>query len=209
MVAFLGTDGVGKSTVITRIERDLAPAFIDTKRYHRRPLASARRWRKQSHLNQKGGGEHNAHAQSPRNLAVSLAKLGFWWADYMFLGYIGDIFPRLVRGTLVLLDRYYHDLLVYPKRYRYGGPLRLARFVGQLIPKPHLVILLDAPPEVIQSRRQEVPFEETARQREAYLKVVENLPNSHVVDASKPLDDVVTEVEGLILDYMTKRQPAN
>jgi thymidylate kinase len=127
----------------------------------------------------------------------------------MFLGYIGDIFPRLVRGTLVLLDRYYHDLLVYPKRYRYGGPLRLARFVGQLIPKPHLVILLDAPPEVIQSRRQEVPFEETARQREAYLKVVENLPNSHVVDASKPLDDVVTEVEGLILDYMTKRQPAN
>jgi thymidylate kinase len=74
-----------------------------------------------------------------------------------------------------------------------------------LIPRPHLVILLDAPPEVIQARKQEVSPEETARQREAYLKLVEEMPNGRVVDASKPLGNVIAEVEGIILDYMAAR----
>jgi thymidylate kinase len=204
MVALLGVDGAGKSTVMARVASDLSPAFPATKLYHRRPLASIRRWRERSYVGTEDESKHiiDTHAQPYRNRAASLAKLAFWWADYMFLGYIADIFPRLVDSTLVLFDRYYYDLLVYPKRYRYGGPLSLAHFVGQLIPRPHLVILLDAPPEVIQDRKQEVSSEETARQREAYLQLVEKMPNGHVVDASKPLSDVITEVEGIVLDYM-------
>jgi thymidylate kinase len=66
-----------------------------------------------------------------------------------------------------------------------------------------LVILLDAPPGVIQARKQEVSPEETARQLEAYLRLVEKMPNGHVVDASKPLSEVVTEIEGIVLDYMS------
>lgn len=217
MIALLGVDGAGKSTVMARIASDLSPAFPATKLYHRRPLASIRRWRERSHVGKgdgsKGDGSKgdesrhiiDTHAQPHRNRAASLAKLAFWWADYVFLGYIADIFPRLVDSTLVLFDRYYYDLLVYPKRYRYGGPLWLAYFVGRLIPRPHLVILLDAPPEVIQARKQEVSPEETARQREAYLQLVEEMPNGRVVDASKPLGNVIAEVEGIILDYMAAR----
>jgi thymidylate kinase len=207
MIALLGVDGAGKSTVMAQIGQDLSPAFRGTKLYHRRPLVSARGWRERLRPGKKDEDKHivDAHAQPYRDLATSLAKLGFWWVDYVLLGYMVDIFPRLVHSSLVLFDRYYDDLLVYPKRYRYGGPLWLARFVGRLIPRPHLVFLLDAPPEVIQVRKQEVPFEETARQREAYLEVVKSLPNGHVVDASKPLSDVVTEVEDIILDYMAKR----
>jgi thymidylate kinase len=204
MIAFLGVDGAGKSSVMARIASDLSPAFPATKLYHRRPLASLRRWRERYNMSNPDESKHiiDTHAQPYRNRAASLAKLAFWWADYTFLGYIADIFPRLVDSTLVLFDRYYYDLLVYPKRYRYGGPLWLAYFVGRLIPRPHLVILLDAPTEVIQARKQEVSPEETARQREAYLQLVERMPNGHVVDASKPLSDVATEVEGIVLDCM-------
>ena len=207
MIALLGVDGAGKSTVMAQVASDLSPAFHATKLYHRRPLASLRRWRERPHLGKEDEGKHiiDTHAQPYRNWAASVAKLGFWWADYVFLGYMVDIFPRLFDSTLMLFDRYYYDLLVYPKRYRYGGPLWLAHFVGRLIPRPHLVILLDAPPEVIQARKQEVSFEETARQREAYLQVVQDMPNGHVVDASKPLSDVITEVEGIALDYMATR----
>jgi len=207
MIAVLGVDGAGKSTVMARIASDLSPAFPATKLYHRRPLASLRRWRERDNVGNGDDSKHivNTHAQPYRNRASSLAKLAFWWADYMFLGYIADIFPRLVDSTLVLFDRYYYDLLVYPKRYRYGGPLWLAYFVGLFIPRPHLVILLDAPPEVIHARKQEVSPEETARQRDAYLQLVERMPNGHVVDASKPLSHVVTEVEGIVLDYMAAR----
>jgi len=77
--------------------------------------------------------------------------------------------------------------------------------VGWFIPRPQLVILLDAPPEVLYSRRRELPFEEITRQREAYLELTRNLPNGHVVDASKLLDEVVVRVEQLILDYMAER----
>jgi thymidylate kinase len=136
---------------------------------------------------------------------VSLVGLGFKWANYTLSGYVADIYPRLIRSTLVLLDRDYHDLLVDPKRYRYGGPAWLARAVGWFIPRPQLVILLDAPPEVLHSRRRELPVEETTRQREAYLELTRNLPNGYVVDASKPLDEVVGGVEQIILDYMAER----
>lgn len=45
MVALLGVDGAGNSTVMPRVEEGLAPIFWSVKRYHRRPLASALRWR--------------------------------------------------------------------------------------------------------------------------------------------------------------------
>ena len=37
LVAMLGADGAGKSTVLAQVEDDLAPAYRRTKRYHLRP----------------------------------------------------------------------------------------------------------------------------------------------------------------------------
>ena len=111
----------------------------------------------------------------------------------------------LVRSTFVAFDRYYHDMLVDPKRYRYGGPMWLARWVGKIIPKPDIVILLDAPAEVLQARKQEVPFKETARQRQAYLKLVRGMKNGVVLDASQPLEKVVEDVNRTILNSMAER----
>ncbi len=220
MVAFLGVDGAGKSTVIARIAQDLDPAFRGTKQYHKRSFPSVRKWTERyraRHRPDKRKDEsvsvhkdasvalNGPHALPPRKLLASLAKLGFVWIDYTLLGYVMDIYPHLIRGTLVLFDRHYHDLLVDPRRYRYGGPLWLARTVGRLLPRTQLVILLDAPPDVLYSRRQEFSFEEIARQREAYLQMARSLPNGYVVDASKPLDEVVARVEQIILWYMAER----
>ncbi len=216
MVTFLGVDGAGKSTVIPRVESDLSPAFARTKGYHKRSFRSALNWMRPR---QKGeyrpqarsthGEErrfiHDPHTRPPRRSAASLAKLAFWWLDYGLLGYATDIYPSLARSTLVLFDRYYHDLIVDAKRYRYGGPMWAVRLVSRLIPRPDLVILLDAPPEVLYARKQEFPFAEARRQREAYLDLVKGLSNGYVIDASKPLDQVVAEAEQIILEYLAKR----
>jgi thymidylate kinase len=220
MVVFLGTDGAGKSTVTVRIEQDLAPVFSSTKRYHR-PVASPLRWMDRFRVRSRSGGLTSASVsvadmdaepaqphppgKPPHKLPASLLKLGLWWADFTVFGYLLSVYPRLVRSTLVLFDRYYDDLLVHPEGYRYGGSLWLARFVGRFVPRPHLVILLDAPPEVIQARKPELTFEETAHQREMYLRVMEGSSNGHVVDASKPLDEVVEQVEMIILGYLADR----
>jgi thymidylate kinase len=144
------------------------------------------------------------HAKPPRGVVSSIAKLGLWWMDYT-LGFWVAIFPRLLRSGLFLFDRYYHDLLVDQRRYRYRGSLRLARLVGWLVPQPRLFILLDAPPQVLHARKQDVAYAETIRQREAYLQLVRRMPNGYVVDASRPLNDVVTETKWIILDCMAER----
>ena len=195
-VAFLGPDGVGKSTVIEKIARHLAPAFRRKNVYHLRPFFGHRQ----------ASVRCNPHPQRavPRGLFSSLTKLALWWLDFT-VGYFMTAFLDKIQSTLVLSDRYYHDILVDPKRYRYGGPLWLARWVGKLVPQPDLTIILDAEPVVVQSRKQEVPLEETCRQRVAYRKLLAELRHTSIIDASKPLSEVVQKVEAVILDYMGKR----
>jgi hypothetical protein len=106
---------------------------------------------------------------------------------------------------LVLFDRYLVDALVDRRRYRYRGPQWALHFVWSLIPKPDLVILLDAPTEVLRARKQEVSLCETERQRHAYRQLVDTLPNGHVVDAAQPLDRVVTAVGTVVLGFLASR----
>jgi len=196
MVALLGPDGAGKTTLMARVKHDLSQVFRHDRSYHLRPhLEGARRV---------PGGVSDPHAEPPRGAIPSLAKLGYWWVDYT-VGYFLAVVPQLMRCTFVLFDRCYHALLVDQRRFRYGGPVGLARLVGRFIPQPHLVILLDTPPEVAQARKQDITFAEAARQRGAYLQLVRSLPNGYVVDASRPLEQVATETEKIILDYLAER----
>jgi thymidylate kinase len=68
----------------------------------------------------------------------------------------------------VQFDRYFHDVLVDPLRYRYGGPTWYAAFLCRLLPEPDLVILLDANEDLILARKTELPRAEIQRQRVAY-----------------------------------------
>jgi len=144
------------------------------------------------------------HSRPPRSLIGSLAKAAVWLLDYT-VGYYAKIRPALARSTLLLFDRYLVDALVDPRRYRYGGPRWLLRLVWTLIPKPDLVILLDAPVEVLRARKQEVSLDETERQRHAYRQLVQILPNGHVVDAAQPLDRVVMAAGTVVLEFLTSR----
>lgn len=195
-VAFLGADGSGKTTVIKHTSAALAPAFRRSCIIHLRPFVGLNR----------GDGKPvvDPHGKPPRSSVVSVVKVFYLLFDYA-VGWWAIVRPQLVRSTLVIFDRYYHDLLVDPKRFRYGGPMWLVRWLGKLIPQPDLWILLDAPADVLQARKQEVPFEETARQREAYLKLVEGMKNGVVVDASQNLDEVVSDVNAAILGVMAER----
>jgi thymidylate kinase len=192
----LGTDGSGKSTIIHHVERDLAPAFRRTKRYHLRPFF----------------GRHtdhhtpitNPHDKPLRNSALSLCKLALWWLDYTF-GYLTEVFPRIVRSTIILFDRYYYDLSIDQKRYRYGGPLWLAKLGERFIPRPDLIIVLDASTEILLMRKQELPAREINRQRSAYKALTARLPNTFLVDSSQSLDKVLSQIESLVLDYLERR----
>src|SRR5690606_32814012 len=115
------------------------------------------------------------------------------------------LFHRKRSCTLQVYDRYFHDLLVDPRRYRYGGSRVLARVLVRLAPPLHLAIFLDAPTEVLQRRKQEVAPQETDRQRLAYLDLAQSLGCSRVVDTTAPLNEVVAAVESIVVGRMANR----
>jgi thymidylate kinase len=195
-IAILGTDGSGKSTIVEEIKQNLFPAFKHTQSYHLRPHM-IRLKRTEMKVT-------NPHEKLKWPLFLSILKLIIWWVDYT-VGYYFKVYPKLVCSTFVVFDRYYYDLLVDTRRYRYGGPLWLAKIVGRLLPKPDLWILLNSPPDVFQSRKKEISYEETNRQCKAYLKLAKQLKNCTVVDASLPVGQVVVNVNNAILDFLTER----
>jgi thymidylate kinase len=196
-ITFLGPDGCGKSTVISHVRDELAPAFRRTRRYHLRPHLEVRDARD-------GVVVTDPHAQPPRGKVMSTLKLGYWWIDYS-LGYLVSVFPALVRSTLVLFDRYYDDIEVDPRRYRYGGSTWLARQLGRVIPRPNLIVVLDLPATVAHERKKEVPLAEIERQRTLYRDIARRHEKGHLVDASRPLEDVVRDVTQLILGALERR----
>ncbi|WP_123400782.1 hypothetical protein [Inmirania thermothiophila] len=195
-VVVLGPDGSGKSTLLERLERDLAGAFRRTARFHLMPGILRKKG--------DGGPVTDPHGKAPRSWLASVLKLVYYLLDYN-LGYWLKVRPALVRSTLVLFDRYYDDLLVDPKRYRYGGPMELARRLRRFIPRPDLWFILDVPEEELLRRKQEVPLDELRRQREAYRNLAGELPNAVLLDGSLPPEEVARQAEEVILEYLHER----
>lgn len=182
-IVILGPDGAGKSSVIRGVIDALHSSGRSVKMRYLKPQIVKLRRGKQVTVNP------DPHGKPARSALTSLAKIVVWLMEEWY----ASLF-RESGETLFICDRYYHDLLVDPLRYRYGGPLWAARLIGMLVPQPRLWILLDAPAEVLQARKQEVPLEETSRQCAAYRAFVRSRRDFVIVDAAQSLDLVVADV---------------
>jgi thymidylate kinase len=196
MVVLMGPDGCGKTSVLDGLEEELAPLFRQVHRFHLRP--------ERARVPRKVGDAADPQGQEPRGQMASFAKLGLWLSDYL-VGYLIDIYPKMLQSRLILFDRYYDDILIDERRYRYGGPKWLLKSVWRLIPRPDILILLDAPADVLQARKSEVSYLETARQRNAYLEHVRGLEYGLVVDATRPLPEVISDVKRTIVEHLEAR----
>jgi thymidylate kinase len=199
-VVLCGADGSGKSTAARAILDGLSGTFPPQKVRHfhwKPPVFSARRQAAR-------GPATDPHGLPARNPAVSLCYFGFHWLEFLLGSHLR---LRLVtfRGGLVLIDRYYYDFFVDQRRYRLAVPPILIRLGYFFLKKPDLVLLLDAPSEVLQSRKQEVAPAETERQRLAYRELVRGLSNGRVLDATQPPEKVGADIKRAILHFMAQR----
>ncbi len=196
-IAFIGPDGCGKSLVLNAVGQEFAPSFRKARYFHMRPRLIGRR-------PSNSGPVTDPHGQAPRGKIASVAKVIDLWLDTT-LGYLVRLLPWLIRTDLILFDRCFYDLLVDSKRIRYGGPPWLLRAAARLAPGPDLVILLDAPPEVVRARKQEVPPEEVARQRAAYLELAKTLSSAVVVNAAQLPEDVIHDAIAAVVEHLEGR----
>ena len=192
-VVLLGPDGSGKSSVITGIGDGRAAGFTGSQTYHLRPtfLGSG----KESRTN------CDPHAPLPRGMLASVGKLlCLLLANWM--GYVRKVRPQLAQGKLILFDRYFPDCLIDARRYRLPAScVGMAELVAKLLPKPDLWIVLDAPATVLQQRKCEVTPAESERQRQDYLTRLAGEPNVVVVDAARPLEEVVEDVRNCMIEF--------
>jgi thymidylate kinase len=159
LIATLGPDGAGKSTVITGLMKCFDRSFRLQRLFH---------WRPQVFVSRKNSAPvTDPHGKKPRGTLLSAVVLLACFLDY-WIGYLFVIRPLLSKSCLVVFDRYFHDVLVDPKRYRYGGPLWFPQFLARLVPEPDMVILLDSDPESVAMRKAELPVAEIQRQTREY-----------------------------------------
>jgi thymidylate kinase len=199
-VVLCGADGSGKSTAARAVMDGLGGTFPSEKVRHfhwKPPLFSARRQAAR-------GPATDPHGLPPRHPISSLCFFGFHWLEFL-LGSRLRLRPVTFRGGLVLIDRYYYDFFVDQRRYRLSVPLFIVRLGLFFLKKPDLVVLLDAPAEVLQRRKQEVAPAETERQRIAYRELVRGLRHGRVVAVTQPPEKVGADLTRAILDFMAQR----
>lgn len=70
----------------------------------------------------------------------------------------------------------------------------MATVIGKLTPQPELWALLDARAEILQARRQEVSWEESSRQHQAYTDFISEQKMHVTVDSAQPLECAIADV---------------
>ena len=198
LVAVLGCDGSGKSTVIEQAGTRLKPEFAGVCCLHLRPHLRTRRKDQRA--------ADDPHGAPPRGWLASCLKLFYFALDYN-LGHLIKVRPHLRRSALVLFDRYCHDLLIDPRRYRYGGPMGLARLLARLVPQPDLWVVLDAPEHTLLARKREVAVDELRRQRRAYRAfAAERESRAVLIGVDRALDEVVDDVAAAVRSRAGRRR---
>lgn len=226
-VALLGADGAGKSTIGHDLPRALRQP--STYLYMGINLESSNVVLPTTRLfltiKGKWGGRPDMAAGPPdasrptRDLSPSARATR--WVKMMLrtLNLIAEewsrqlvIWRRLKNGQVVVLDRhFYFDYFRYDVEPRATLPLirRLHGFLlARVYPRPDVVIVLDAPAEMLFARKGEGTLAALDQRRQDYLQLRDHARlASAVVDASQPRHVVLAQVAAFVEAQMAQGVP--
>jgi thymidylate kinase len=189
VIVFLGPDGAGKSTILAKVQGGLSARGLRSRAYYFAP-GFLRRYR--PNAAQKVTRDPHRGVQYKAPLVVAKVLL-------MLFEFNLGLYKVRRSPEIALFDRYIHDLLVDPIRYRMKRVRWWMRLLLALAPVPDLFVIITSPAEVIHQRKQEVPFSETCRQIEAYQRLVTSFPHTLLVENIGTPDEAAASVLARIL----------
>ena len=180
IVSFMGVDGSGKSTLIELLKKKLKNKFRKIKYIHLRPYLI---------LLDKSTVQANPHkSKKTWPILLNLFRILYWLIIYRFFFYLfGNN-----SNQLIIFDRYAHDLMIDPIRYKFNLPINIAKIILDLFPKPNLWIVVNAPIKVLEKRKKELPTKELKRQIRTYLNFAKQRKNSIVVNTNNSVQSCLS-----------------
>ena len=202
-VAVVGPDGVGKSTLASRLPDALAGVFWQSRLVHLKPGLLPR----PGLLLGRPAADFTApHSRPPSPPLLSAARLVYLWTDTM-LGWLPSVALPRRRSGLVVIERGWRDLEVDPRRYRLDLPKRVVRALGAVLPEPDLVLVLAASSETVHERKPELSAAEIERQVDAWRTLAAADPRRYVeIDAERAEDEVLDSAVRAVEDRLVERQ---
>jgi hypothetical protein len=204
-VLVVGPDGAGKSALAQSLIQVGQDLFRRQIHWHWRPQLLPR---PATLLGREAEVDTSEpHGRPAHRRLVSAALVGYYWLDSLLGGLLWDRVVR-VRSGLIVIERGWWDLLVDPARYRIRGGAGLARELGRFLPKPDLVLILDAPSDALLRRKAELSAEELERQTAAWKTALPRGVRRVRLDASRPFEQVGQEAHQAVVDLLEARAVA-
>ena len=210
-IAFIGTDGAGKTTIINSLDDFFKKGFTKNKiKYcYWRPFL----FPELKKIIPFKKGKDEIHGRVDRTYirkagiikkSYHFIKLLYYWLDYIFGRFIYQGIRS--RGGIVCFDRYWHDLLVYPERFGLSIHPVIISFFGIFVPKPDIIFFLSGDQQEIFSRKKELAVEEINDQLKKYKTITNRYNNVISIDSTnKSIHDTKNEVILNCLKFMSNR----
>ena len=150
IISFMGVDGSGKTTISKKIKK----LYIKSKYLHLKPYILFK--------------DHRTVIKNPHKLKKSTSIISFlrllsWLISYKVFFLISK------NAKIYIFDRYAHDILIDPHRYKHNLSENITKIVLSFFPKPDLWIFLKPSLKTIKLRKSELPDNELRRQTKKYI----------------------------------------
>jgi thymidylate kinase len=218
IICFNGIDGSGKSSqaqlLVARLQAEGYPAvhvWTGGKRSLRRPfiwlgkrlLRSRARKRTSSDAAGRSGSQSDYQAYlSSTEQVFKRRGLRALWEQISLIEHAVEIWaqvmPHLLRGRIVVCDRYLHDTILRVAVLSGTPPARMPDLLRKLryyyVPRITVGLLIDVPADVAMSRKDDVPDIAFLERRIPLFRALAATLNMRVIDGTRDPDEVAEDV---------------